>query len=460
MSNMPAFLAGRRLLRAELPFSDDELAPHLAAGTIRTTPGISTTRAERLLRPARHFCHRCCTTDAHQFQPFPCATCAAPCVYCRNCVVMGRVSSCTPLYTWHGAAPRPRADAGACAFSGTLTLSQQKAADAITARLGQASELLIFAVCGAGKTELLFPAISETLAAGRRALIATPRADVVHELLPRMRSAFPNARVTGLYGGSEDRNAYGDLVISTTHQLRRFHHAFHLTIVDEIDAFPYTFDATLRHAVSEAAHPSACRVYLTATPGRAELARMKHGTLDYALIPRRFHGHDLPELNFTWCTGWKKALEKQRLPKPVAAWCEAQLHHKKPAMMFVPSKTAAETLAAMLHPLHPAITSVHAEDPARKAKVEAFRRGEIPILVTTTILERGVTVPGANVALFGADDNIFTAAAIIQMAGRAGRSADEPDGDVRLFHDGRTNAMFQAGRYIEAMNAGTAPKTI
>ncbi len=76
---------------------------------------------------------------------------------------------------------------------------------------------------------------------------------------------------------------------------------------------------------------------------------------------------------------------------------------------------------------------MHAEDPKRKEKVLAFRRGQIPILVTTTILERGVTVPNIDVAVLGAEQPIFTESALVQIAGRVGRSAQYPTGDVRFF---------------------------
>ena len=70
---------------------------------------------------------------------------------------------------------------------------------------------------------------------------AIPRTDVVIELVPRLKKAFPHAKVIGLHGHSDEKNDYGDIVISTTHQLIRFYQAFDLLIIDEVDAFPYTF---------------------------------------------------------------------------------------------------------------------------------------------------------------------------------------------------------------------------
>lgn len=59
-----------------------------------------------------------------------------------------------------------------------------------------------------------------------------------------------------------------------------------------------------------------------------------------------------------------------------------------------------------------------------------MRDGDFQYLVTTTILERGVTFAGLNVLVLGADDELFNSASLVQIAGRVGRSTQCPDGDV------------------------------
>jgi competence protein ComFA len=98
------------------------------------------------------------------------------------------------------------------------------------------------------------------------------------------------------------------------------------------------------------------------------------------------------------------------------------------------------------------IAAVHAEDPERKEKVQQMRNKELVLLLTTTILERGVTFPNIDVAVIGAEDPIFTESALVQIAGRAGRSADHPTGNVTFFHYGKTNAMLKAQKQIVSMN--------
>lgn len=104
---------------------------------------------------------------------------------------------------------------------------------------------LLWAVTGAGKTEMIFPLVDSVISKGGRVLIASPRRDVVIELDPRIRRAFPKKSVVTLYGGSDQRWERGDITLSTTHQLFRFHEAFDLVIVDEIDAFPFHPQCTL-----------------------------------------------------------------------------------------------------------------------------------------------------------------------------------------------------------------------
>ena len=51
---------------------------------------------------------------------------------------------------------------------------------------------------------MMFEAIAEALKQEKRVCWAIPRADVVVELVPRLKKAFPKAKVVGLHGRSEE----------------------------------------------------------------------------------------------------------------------------------------------------------------------------------------------------------------------------------------------------------------
>ena len=73
-------------------------------------------------------------------------------------------------------------------------------------------------------------------------------------------------------------------------------------------------------------------------------------------------------------------------------------------------------------------------------------------LITTTILERGVTFPAIDVCVIGADDKVFSSSALVQIAGRVGRSADFPSGQVTFFIGDNTLAISSAVRQIKYLN--------
>src|SRR5690606_27188817 len=107
--------------------------------------------------------------------------------YCRKCFMMGRVSTCTPLVSWTGPIPDMELHESPLRWNGTLSPGQQEASARVVQAIDENNELLVWAVCGAGKTEVLFAGINTALAAGKRLCIATPRTDVVRELAPRLK---------------------------------------------------------------------------------------------------------------------------------------------------------------------------------------------------------------------------------------------------------------------------------
>ena len=439
------FLTGKQLLLDDLPFSLAEIQAHYDNGYITCRKGIEYD-GKKLL------CARCGNQEPHWFATFPCARCGETCRYCRHCLMMGRISECTPLIGWNGPVPDTGSPQNILDWQGALSEGQLEASNRVTEAILQEKEWLIWAVCGAGKTEVLFAGIEAGIAAGKRICIATPRTDVVLELTPRIRAAFPKIEVASLYGGSQDRHTYAPLTIATTHQLLRFYHAFDALILDEVDAFPYTVEESLQYAAVQARKPESAIVYLTATPNVKWQKECLSGKRAFTVIPARFHRHPLPVPEFVWCGNWQKQLQQNKLPTNLLKWIQKRLEVGKQALVFFPHIPLMEKALHILRKFVPNIEAVHAEDPERKEKVLRMRSKEIALLLTTTILERGVTFPNIDVAVVGAEDDIFSESALVQIAGRAGRSKDFPDGVVTFFHYGKTKAMVSAQRQIVSMN--------
>ncbi|WP_010197205.1 DEAD/DEAH box helicase [Bacillus sp. m3-13] len=440
------FLSGKRLLADELPFSHDTLQTHYQNGYVKLDYGVHSTKTGTK-------CNRCGNTDQNLFALFNCARCHQTCTYCRHCIMMGRVSECTPLISWNG--PQHRlSDQHVCiSWEGNLSKGQQLASDKVIKAVQNNTSLLVWAVCGAGKTEVLFKGIETALSKGGRVCIGTPRTDVVLELSPRLNQVFPDIEIATLYGGSEDRTKNAPLTIATTHQLLRYYRAFDTLIIDEVDAFPYSMDPTLEYAAKQARTEKGSLIYLSATPSKKMQREVRAKSLESVVIPARYHKQPLPVPALEWCGKWEKKVSKGQLPENVRIWIRKLLEKERPIFLFVPKIDILEKVVKILAKEHADfVAGVHSKDTERKEKVARFREGKIKILVTTTILERGVTVADVQVGVLGAEDDVFTESALVQISGRAGRSSHYPSGDVRFFHYGKTNEMVAAVDQIRRMN--------
>ncbi|WP_366519701.1 DEAD/DEAH box helicase [Lysinibacillus endophyticus] len=364
---------------------------------------------------------------------------------------MGRVTSCTDLITWNGTIPKfsrkHRLD-----WNGTFTEAQSKVSKELTESIKQKNNHLVHAVCGAGKTEILFPAVLAALKKGLRVCIATPRTDVVLELFPRFKKVFPDTISHALYGNAPVQSGLAQLVIATTHQLYRFENAFDVVIIDEADAFPYTYDPTLQKAVFKVKKQHSPIALVTATPSHQILAQVKHEKWDYSFIPKRYHGHPLPVPQFHSLWSYDKQFLKGKIPSKLLEWTKTRLKNNEPFLIFFPTIKLMEIAAPLFQQINENILSVHAEDADRKEKVLKLRNEEIPGLLTTTILERGITIKNVQVAVVGAESKIFTSSALIQISGRVGRNVDFPSGEIIFYHHGITTEMDEARNEIIRLN--------
>lgn len=392
-------------------------------------------------------CQRC-----HQWvAPQDCLPHGVP--YCRHCLNLGRLTKHTKLYT----IPEPNQflkwSDSPLSWAGTLSEQQHQAALAVCRLVQAQRDQLLWAVTGAGKTEMVYPALAWALQRGWRVAWTSPRVDVCLELAPRLAQAFAAVPQTVLYGGQPAPYRYCQLTICTTHQLLRFEAAFDWIVVDEVDAFPLATSPMLQRAIVQAQKPAGCHLYLTATPGPDLQRKLKRHQLAVTYLPLRYHGHLLPPLRTKLVGAWRTRLVRHGLPPKVLRQLRAYAQTGQRYLFFVPRVSDLRLVARALRQAGlPEGVTVHAADPDRQAKVQAFRDGQGQCLITTTILERGVTFPAVFVVILGGDDPVFSTAALVQIAGRVGRHRDYPTGDVWCYCQSLTREIYHAQHMIHELN--------
>ncbi|MEE6682349.1 DEAD/DEAH box helicase [Limosilactobacillus reuteri] len=393
-------------------------------------------------------CYRCNHVTAKSLGALPQGE-----FYCPHCINLGRVSTLNKFYH----VPEPNQFTiiePVLTWKGKLSPLQQQASEKISQGMAAHVQQLLWAVTGAGKTEMMFAGIAAAIKRGERIGIASPRVDVCLELFPRLKAAFANCDIALLHGRQELPYHYAQLTICTTHQLLRFYHAFDNLIIDEVDAFPYAANASLLYATKQAIKENGGCLYLTATPGDALLREIKSKRLVVNYLPLRYHGHLLPQIKVRLAFGWRRRLERQKLPPQVIQQLQETLKEGHRFLLFIPHiADLALVEAALRHSFATfRFATVHASDPERLEKVQKMRDGDYDFLVTTSILERGVTFPEIDVYVLGADDPVFSSSALVQIAGRAGRSQSRPTGRVIFWINCNCRQVNQAVSQVKYLN--------
>lgn len=440
---MENLLYGRELLLAEIP---EDL--HGEMGQIETLEQYNA----HIEKNGTMYCHRCDSKMTH-VNPNECI-CQKECAYCRQCIQMGKVRACSTFYHLPEKNDFKNEQSTCLQWKGTLSEQQKEASDTIVETIKKKETRLIWAVAGAGKTEMLFKGIEYALLHQKRVCLATPRVDVALELAPRIQEAFPYNELSLLYGDMDQPYDYTQLVIATTHQLFRFKEAFDVLIIDEVDAFPFHLDKSLQYAANKARKESSALIYLSATPDQTMQKEIDKNKLKATILPARYHGHPLPVPVSKMCLHWRTEVLDHFLKTTFGKAVNQRIESKRNFLVFAPNIEWMLKLEKVIRKHYPNVPFevVYATDPERKAKVLKMREGKVQFLISTTILERGVTFPNIDVLVIGAEDRIFTESALVQIAGRCGRSASHPTGDVLFFHNGHSIAMKKAMKQINEMN--------
>lgn len=352
--------------------------------------------------------------------------------YCRNCINLGKVNTTDQLLITSIRVKFP-VQSRYLEWDGQLTTNQEKGVRELITAFRKRQDHLVWAVTGAGKTEMIFPLIEQALINQQRVAICSPRVDVCIELFPRIQKVFPKASIGLFHGKSDEPYRLTQIMLATVHQLVRFEKAFDVLIVDEVDSYPLAGNEMLHQAIQKAKQDSGLIVYLSATPPKYLLQQVKNQQISLTKLYQRFHGHPLPEPH---CHLMLKDLQFCGINPKLRLKIKHLIQTNQRFMLFFPQIPTMKEFAKKLHQLYPQLpfVDVSSQDTHRLEKVQQFREHKVQAILTTTILERGVTFKKIMVIVLNADAKEFSKTTLIQIAGRAGRGQDSYDDEVHFYY--------------------------
>ena len=324
----------------------------------------------------------------------------------------------------------------------SLSRDQKKLSEQIVANYKNKIDTLVNAVCGAGKTELIYSVMAYCLSLGKAVAFAVPRRDVVIELSQRIHMVFPNNSIVSVYGGHTEK-LVADIVVLTTHQIYRYEKYFDLIILDEIDAFPFKNNKLLNSMFFRAVRGNI--VMMSATPSKDVIEFFSQNGKQILELNTRFHKHPLPVPKVITRVGVLK------LPYLIFK-LRRFIKGGKKVFVFAPTISKCESLFRFLKIFIKNGAFVHSKCKNRLQIISSFKRGGYDYLVTTAVLERGVTFKDLQVVIYDADNALYNSQTLIQISGRVGRKIDAPEGEVIFLVNKRTSEIDDAISTIERKN--------
>lgn len=363
-------------------------------------------------------------------------------VYCRACLQFGKITEETLLEVVPLEISKDLFKQHEILLP-KLTKLQYSCFNSLTEviRLG-ATDIDVIAVTGAGKTEIIFYKLAEHVTKGEIVAYVCPRRDVIIELTNRIKNYFPN-HVVVTYHNDFVRTKFGHIYILTMHQLIRFQDFFDLIVIDESDAFPYVGSAessALERFVVRSCKLEAIRIYLTATP---KILHEKQ-----VFLATRFNMRPLAIPEFSRVLNLLKKFQYQSKVKQLNVLKENSW------LVFVPTIKIGECVLEyfQMNFEDREVDLVYSTSTCRQESIDKFRGGTTDVLITTAILERGVTFIGVSVMILFPEHELFTKEMLIQMCGRVDRGSDVLPYRLLLLYDTYTENIKVVTKRIKELN--------
>jgi len=322
-----------------------------------------------------------------------------------------------------------------------LTDAQQRVSDEIKADLEKPIPMLrlVQGDVGSGKTVVAALAALQAVAAGKQAAIMAP----TEILAEQHRNSFQAwleplniqlAWLTGKVKGKARERQLGIIkngtaqIVVGTHALFQEEVEFNdlaLTIIDEQHRFGVHQRLALKEKGKDS-HQVPHQLIMTATPIPRTLAMSAYADLDCSIID------ELPPGRSPVNTVVIANQRRQEIVERIRAACSNGRQAYWVCTLIEESDVleaqAAEATTDELHLLLPEleIGLIHGrlKPGGKAATMEAFKKGEIQLLVATTVIEVGVDVPNASLMVIENPERLGLAQ-LHQLRGRVGRGQEE-----------------------------------
>ena len=314
----------------------------------------------------------------------------------------------------------------------SLTEAQERSLSEILADMRSPYHMnrLLQGDVGSGKTVVAGLAMYAAVTAGKQAALMVPTEILAEQHLESLTSLFPSLRILLLTGSlkvAERRERLTlieagevDLIVGTHALIQEGVH-FHdlgLVIIDEQHRFGVAQRRILRE---KGQNPDV--LMMTATPIPRTLAITAFGDMDVSIIDQMPAGRK--EIITRWVKHQQLNLVLDWLVKEIQkgsqAYVISPLIEESEALDLKNAIALEEELIAYFGD-RARIALLHGKmkGEEKEAIMQAFKRGEIDLLVSTTVIEVGVNVPNATVMII-MDADRFGLSQLHQLRGRVGR---------------------------------------
>ncbi len=333
--------------------------------------------------------------------------------------------------------PGPRTEELIASLPYALTKAQQRVWEELKRDLAgkRVMNRLIQGDVGSGKTVVAVLALAAAVESGYQGALMAPtevlarqHARSVKELFEACGTNTELVLLTGSMTAGEKREAYEKIesgkagVVIGTHALIQDKVRFlslGLVVTDE----QHRFGVRQRETLAEKGfHPHV--LVMSATPIPRTLAIIIYGDLDISVIDEMPAGR-LPIKNCVVDEGWRSSAYRF-LEKEVASGRQAYIIcpmvEENPELEI---ENVVDYTRKLKDCLRPSIVTEYLHGRMKAAQkneiMQRFARGEIQVLVSTTVIEVGVNVPNATVMIVENAER-FGLAQLHQLRGRVGRS--------------------------------------